>query len=158
LSFADQVAVMRDGKLIQVGKPTDLYLRPRDEATAMFLGEAIILWADIKQGWADCVLGRITVDDATIIGKRQIVLRPEQLHVTEMPAADVNGQAACGHVMDVDFVGYACLLAIKMSGHHASASDNTPSVMQVRCPNDQVPQVGAGVKISVTKPAHVLTA
>src|SRR5262245_32148752 len=30
LSFADQVAVMRDGKLPQVGTPRELYLRPRD--------------------------------------------------------------------------------------------------------------------------------
>ncbi len=29
LSFADQVAVMRDGRLSQVGTPRELYLQPR---------------------------------------------------------------------------------------------------------------------------------
>jgi iron(III) transport system ATP-binding protein len=151
LSFADQVAVMRDGRLIQTGRPTDLYLRPRDEATATFLGEAIILPATVNQGWADCALGRIAVDDTEISATRHIVLRPEQLHVTEIPSAEVDSQIGCGHVIDVDFVGYACLLAIKLAGQ-----PNGASVLQVRCPNDHVPQIGAGVKITVTKPAHVL--
>src|SRR6185369_2484942 len=147
----------RDGKLIQVGDPTELYLRPRDEATAVFLGEAIILPAMVADGWAECALGRIKVDDATVTGNRQIVLRPEQLHVTEIPAAEAHGQAACGHVQDIDFVGYACLLAIQLSGHHAAPANasKTPT-LQVRCPNDQVPHIGAGVRITVTKPAHVL--
>jgi iron(III) transport system ATP-binding protein len=156
LSFADQVAVMRDGRLIQVGRPTELYLRPRDEATATFLGEAIILPAIVGQGWADCVLGRISVDDAQASGQRQIVLRPEQLHVTEMPATEVDGQIGCGHVVDVDFVGYACLLGIKVAGAAAGQSNGTAPILQVRCPNDHVPLVGAGVRITVTKPAHVL--
>ncbi len=41
LSFADQLAVMRQGRLVQAGAPMDLYLRPVDEDTAAFLGDAV---------------------------------------------------------------------------------------------------------------------
>ena len=45
LSFADQVAVMREGRLVQAGRPLDLYLRPNDAANAGFLGDSIVLQA-----------------------------------------------------------------------------------------------------------------
>lgn len=38
LSFADQLAVMRGGSLVQSGTPTELYHHPDDENTAHFLG------------------------------------------------------------------------------------------------------------------------
>ncbi len=38
LSFADQLAVMRHGRLVQSGHPLDLYRYPEDEQTALFLG------------------------------------------------------------------------------------------------------------------------
>ncbi|MET0743179.1 MAG: ABC transporter ATP-binding protein, partial [Microvirga sp.] len=39
LSFADQVAVLREGRLAEAGSPQDLYLRPRLRETALFLGD-----------------------------------------------------------------------------------------------------------------------
>jgi len=156
LSFADQVAVMRDGRLIQVGDPVELYLRPRDEATAIFLGEAIILPAQLGGGFADCALGRIAVDDAAATGRRQIVLRPEQLRVTPIRPFELCEDDCQGHVVEIDFVGYACHLGIKLAGGKSQVN-GTPPLLLVRHPNDQVPPVGASVKIDVTKPAHVLT-
>jgi len=157
LSFADQVAVMRDGRLIQVGDPVELYLRPRDEATAIFLGEAIILPALVAAGYADCALGRIIVDDQAVSGKRQIVLRPEQLHVTPIRPFELCEDDCHGHVTEIDFVGYACHLGIKLAGDKSQVN-GTPPLLMVRHPNDQVPPIGSMVRINVTKPAHVLDA
>ena len=36
LSFADHLALMRDGKVVQAGPPQDLYLAPSDDAAARF--------------------------------------------------------------------------------------------------------------------------
>lgn len=157
LSFADQVAVMRDGRLTQVGDPVELYLRPRDEATAIFLGEAIILQADVAAGFADCALGRITVDDVTATGRRQIVLRPEQFHVTPVRPFELCESDCHGQVTEIDFVGYACHLGIKLAGGKFQIN-GMPSFLLVRHPNDHVPPVGSIVKIDVNKPAHVLDA
>ena len=40
LSMADRVAIMRDGKVKQVGTPRELYRRPQSRFVAEFLGEA----------------------------------------------------------------------------------------------------------------------
>src|SRR5262249_1277687 len=47
LSFADQIAVLREGRLLQVGTPRELYLRPKDAMIAEFMGDAIVLPARV---------------------------------------------------------------------------------------------------------------
>jgi iron(III) transport system ATP-binding protein len=88
MSFADQLVVLRDGKLIQAGAPREVYLHPADATTAQFLGPAIILPADISDNIAHCALGAISVDAPDFSGQAQIMLRPEQLHIT--PASEPN--------------------------------------------------------------------
>ena len=61
LSFADQVAVMRGGRLAQIGNPFVVYTRPADRATAEFLGDAVILDAWMEGSLATCSLGGIPV-------------------------------------------------------------------------------------------------
>ena len=64
MSFADQLVVLRDGALVQAGRPRELYLAPADPATAAFLGPAIILDAEIRDGIAHCALGDLPVSQS----------------------------------------------------------------------------------------------
>ncbi len=160
LSFADQVAVMRAGQLAQVGTPMALYLHPRDPATASFLGDTIVLPAEVGAGWAECALGRIavhqTLRQAERRGAAQIMLRPEQLQLAEVPVESVNtadGAACFGEVTDIDFGGPVCVVSVRLLG---ASSAVTP--LQVRSPGIHVPPVGASVRITVAGPAHVFEA
>jgi iron(III) transport system ATP-binding protein len=47
LSMADRVAIMRAGKVVQIGTPEDLYRRPRNRFVAEFLGETNIIPAKV---------------------------------------------------------------------------------------------------------------
>ena len=49
LSLADGLAVLRDGKVEQVGTPRDLYVRPGTRFTASFLGETNFLEGSISE-------------------------------------------------------------------------------------------------------------
>jgi iron(III) transport system ATP-binding protein len=152
LSFADQVAVMREGRLAQVGQPRDLYLRPVDPATADFLGEAVVLPAQLSEGWANCALGRIATNDAQRVGTAQIMLRPEQLQLTEVPASagsDTDASNCLGVVLEADFCGPVCELTVRLLAHEGHAP------LLVRCPGLHAPTVGATVSISVQGRAHV---
>jgi iron(III) transport system ATP-binding protein len=165
LSFADQVAVMREGQLVQAGPPHELYLQPKDAAIASFLGDTIVLPAQLASGWADCALGRIAVNDGQRSGAAQIMLRPEQLRVAEVPlevAVHAADPAACyGAVIDTDFGGSVCVLSVRLlRGNSTATLDaddaaawNTP--LLVRSQGMQVPTVGAMVRITVAGQAHV---
>lgn len=168
LSFADQVAVMREGLLVQCGHPLELYLRPKDEAIAGFLGESIVLPAQLTGGWADCALGRIAVDDSQRTGSAQIMLRPEQLQVVEV-AADVaahgSDPAACyGAVTDTDFGGAVSVLSVRLLHGKASAQLANPQAgawnapLLVHSPGLHAPAMGAMVRITVAGSAHVFGA
>ncbi|MCC7147357.1 MAG: ABC transporter ATP-binding protein [Phycisphaeraceae bacterium] len=48
LAVADRIAVMKDGRLVQVGPPRDLYRRPADAFVAGFLGAANFVPATVQ--------------------------------------------------------------------------------------------------------------
>ncbi|RYX97740.1 MAG: ABC transporter ATP-binding protein [Comamonadaceae bacterium] len=157
LSFADQVAVMRAGRLVQAGTPSELYLHPVDAETAGFLGDSIVLPAQLAGGWADCALGRIAVNDLRRSGAVQVMLRPEQLRLAPShrnavhEAAGSASEAACmGIVTETDFGGAVCVVSVRLLGDAISAP------LLVRSPALHVPAVGTTVRISVDGAAHVL--
>jgi iron(III) transport system ATP-binding protein len=57
LSIADRMAVLNFGQIEQVGKPQDLYLRPKNKFVANFMGETNFLTGTVTE----CHDGRTTV-------------------------------------------------------------------------------------------------
>jgi len=111
LSFATQVAVMRSGRFTQVGTPYEVYTRPVDEETALFLGDALILPAQLTAGYALCALGEVPTDNAQATGQGRVMLRPEQLSVT----ACASHESPIS-ILDVDFTGQLSTLTLGLAG------------------------------------------
>jgi iron(III) transport system ATP-binding protein len=162
LSFADQVAVLRGGRLVQVGSPRALYLEPRDRETAVFLGDALILPAILQDGFAQCRLGRVPVDAGNRRGAAEIMLRPEQVRLTSAPPESPQGldsPACLAEVTDIEFGGSSCTIAIAIlhapdrEQGGAAAADAT---LLIRSAGADLPAVGARVLISVVGKAHVI--
>ncbi|TFV87361.1 ABC transporter ATP-binding protein [Blastococcus sp. CT_GayMR16] len=105
LSMADQVAVLRGGRLVQLTDPRTLYRRPTDLDVATFVGEAVVLDADVRAGVAHCVLGALPLepagDAAVPDGSARVLLRPEQLRLSaprpDLPVARVRAVDFYGH-------------------------------------------------------------
>ncbi|MET1155390.1 ATP-binding cassette domain-containing protein [Arthrobacter sp.] len=113
LSFADQVAIMRGGKLAQIGNPFVVYTRPADRATAEFLGDAVILDAWMEGSLATCSLGGVPVRRPPAQGKVQLMLRPEQIRIA--PDGPIRGV-----VVDTDYFGPETTVRIKLAENTAS--------------------------------------
>jgi iron(III) transport system ATP-binding protein len=166
LSFADQVAVMRAGRLVQAGSPHELYRRPVDSAVASFLGESIVLQAQLAGGWADCALGRIKVDKAERQGQAQIMLRPEQLQIAEVAAQAIAQPGKLGEcygtVTDADFGGSVHMLSVRLlpgrQTRPAVPVQGEPDApLLVYSPGLHAPALGATVRITVSGQAHVFS-
>jgi iron(III) transport system ATP-binding protein len=151
LSFADQLAVMRRGRLVQVDTPSGLYWRPVDRDTAVFLGDATVLEAEISDGVADCALGRVPAETGHRRGVGEIMLRPEQVHLSTMPVADAG--ARHGVVEEVAFSGALCVIVVAVAGAPGEADRR----VRVRSSGLELPEVGASVRLSVRGQAHVLS-
>jgi iron(III) transport system ATP-binding protein len=119
LSLADAVAVLRDGRIIQQGAPTELYERPADERLARFLGAVNVIDAQIEHGAARTSLGTLELlgeHTTRSAGTRAIMVRPEQLEVHERTggAGDHAGTAGlAGHVEQCRYYGHDALLHIR---------------------------------------------
>jgi iron(III) transport system ATP-binding protein len=165
LSFADQVAVLRAGRVAQVGRPKELYLRPRDRGTALFLGDAIVLPAELGDGWAECRLGRVAACTADRRGAAEIMLRPEQLQLTpvspDIVARGGDPGACYGQVTEVEFGGAVCTVAVAL----ATAADHPfqdpvdaaarDAPLLIRSSSVDLPPVGTHVRIAVLGRSHV---
>jgi iron(III) transport system ATP-binding protein len=96
LSIADRIAVMRDGKVIQVGVPQEVYARPRSRFVADFLGKANFIPAVVAGREGDTLvldssIGRLRsavfADDVPAGGNVTCCVRPESMRIT----AGING-------------------------------------------------------------------
>ena len=158
LSFADQLAVMRQGRLIQAGQPMDLYLRPVDTQTAFFLGDAVVMPAQVDAGWATCDLGRIQVNNPDHRGATQIMLRPEQLHLVPDEGDTVHTRGCLGVITDRDFGGNVCTLTVELHPQVCAVSGQTSNrSLLVRSSGLGAPPTGSTVHISTLGDAHVLS-
>ncbi len=155
LSFADQLAVMRDGRLVQSGHPLDLYRYPEDEQTALFLGDAIVLPARIEAGWAHCELGRIPVNNHRNNKSAQIMLRPEQLQLVSIQPSPTKAAGCRAVVTERDFSGNSCTLTVELE---ALTSGQQPGrSLMVRSSGLYAPPAGSEVHVSTIGHAHVLS-
>ena len=56
MSISDRVAVMNQGKILQVGTPQDIYFRPKNTFVATFIGKSTLLQGRVVKKDADKIL------------------------------------------------------------------------------------------------------
>ena len=71
--MSDRIGIMRDGKLVQIGSPAEIYGQPRDRFVARFMGEVNIF---------EVADHRLAAFDAQVPGLERgyLIVRPEMLH------------------------------------------------------------------------------
>lgn len=135
LSSADQVAVLREGRIIQAGDPRWVYEKPSDRETAEFFGDCNVLQAaPCAGGDYECVLGRVPGSVSFDPASCSLLLRPENLR-----AVARHGAPAC--VADMSYHGHDVLL-------HIQLADGSVVKSRMLAGSD-VPQVGDSVELEI---------
>ena len=102
LGLANRIAVMKDGRIEQLGTPEEIYLRPATHFIAGFIGEANLLKAELKGGRLLAACG-IAGGHAGPDGPVTLVVRPESVRrLGDTDRADVE---LAGTVEEVVFLG-----------------------------------------------------
>jgi len=124
MTMADTVAVMNQGRIEQLGRPADLYERPRTTFVANFLGQSNLLQADVAEAGAEALLLKAhglrllapRADGAPTAGSAWVGVRPEKVHLA--PAGTDEGgdenRLPGGRVSDVSFVGVSTQYLVRM--------------------------------------------
>jgi len=132
LTMSDQIAVLAEGKVEQVGPPQEIYSAPATTFVAGFLGSANIFEADVLDvsdtsavcSALDTRLGA-AVDESARPGPAAIVIRPERIALQARGAAVPQGHNAIrGTVAQVVYLGASTQV-------HVDVGAPTPLVVEV---------------------------
>jgi putative spermidine/putrescine transport system ATP-binding protein len=143
MSMSDTVAIMRDGRIIQVGDPRTLYDRPTTKFVASFLGRSNFIQARVQSvagGWAQCSANGHALSVASARARAgddvTIAIRPERMTIT--PRGDHCGEPYLpGIVEDVTFLGNTLRYAVR-TDTLGSLSVETPAWNEVIALGDSV--------------------
>jgi spermidine/putrescine transport system ATP-binding protein len=131
MTMSDRIAVMRHGRIEQLGAPSDLYERPRTEFVAGFLGVSNLLDAEVVGRGGP--LTDLRLADGTVLrapgsmvngaDRVRIGVRPEKLHVQpladgEVAAVESTANAIEGTVLDASYIGVSTQYLVETADGH----------------------------------------
>ncbi len=121
-ALADRIGVMNLGRLLELGKPADLYARPATRFVATFLGAANLLLA--RQTSTGIQLGAATVAESPLAENpasqdtdKEVVavLRPEEIELAAGPGQLRSTPLANGVVEEIVFTGGLERLRVRLA-------------------------------------------
>jgi spermidine/putrescine transport system ATP-binding protein len=150
LTMSDRLAVMRSGKIVQLGGPHEVYEEPADTYVADFLGVSNLMEVDVVERGpgtrcqvrlGDSVLEAEHGGDGTA-GRSHAVIRPERVRVEEFGSPGPNRVPAM--VSRLVYLGSATQVILRLA---AGAE------LQVLLQND-----GSGNQLAQGTPVHAFLA
>jgi iron(III) transport system ATP-binding protein len=136
LALADRVALMHDGRLVQVGEPEEAYYAPANRWAAEFVGDANFVPGRLADGMVDTALGRFPArPGADRNGDRPVdaLVRPELVGLVPDPLGP-------GEVVERSFRGHDVFYRVRLPDGGA---------LRVQRPSTEVVELGERVRLTV---------
>ena len=122
MTMADTIAVMRAGKVEQLGTPVELYERPRTEFVANFLGQSNLLDCAVRTSGSEGVVDvhgnalRVPAERLPSAGPVKIGVRPEKIDIVPADTDGHNDQRnqLDGTIIDSSFIGVSTQYVVRM--------------------------------------------
>ncbi|MEM6667787.1 MAG: ABC transporter ATP-binding protein [Pseudomonadota bacterium] len=119
MRMSDRIALMRDGRIVQVGAPYHIYNHPADRLAAEFFSDLNIIHGVVSEQQTDTPFGRFLTPGLVDHVDVEVIIRPQHLKIdllsdgppTETPS---NGIAASGVVERSRFMGSQSLVEVRM--------------------------------------------
>lgn len=149
LSMGREVAVLREGRLVQRAAPATLYREPVDAQVASFVGEANLLSGHAAGDRVYCALGELPVRVPGQGGPVQVMVRPEQIRLAR-PRQLHNGSSAAvtADVLGHRYYGPDTVTILRLEEH-------PETIVRARTLDADVPAPGELVELSVVGPVVV---
>ena len=149
MRMADEIALMRDGRIVQQGAPYNVYTRPADRDAVSFFSDINVLKAQVNGALADTPFGQFLapgIPDGTDV---DIVFRPQHVRLDfdrggsgPLPTPS-EGVPARGVVERARFLGHESLVEFRM--------DFDGSILKATVPNVFLPAPGRVMWLSVRR-------
>ncbi|MEM8729372.1 MAG: ABC transporter ATP-binding protein [Pseudomonadota bacterium] len=143
LTMSDRVAVMRSGKILQIGSPRDIYQRPAERFVANFIGESNFLDATLGGGQVRLRAGGdpmpVSAPPGVADGAVSVLIRPEHAAIRAGEAGEGEISAS---VRNVVYSGDATTLHVTLaSGEAFKAKMSNMAGNDTALPDEGAPAV-----------------
>ncbi len=149
MRMADQIALMRNGKIVQAGAPYNIYNAPVDKAAAAFFSDVNVIKGSVTNALTETPFGQFLtpgmVDDTEV----EIIIRPQHLKLDfdrqgRGPNPTVaDGVPARGMVKRARYLGHQSLVEFMM--------DYDGSVLKVLMPGVFLPKPDTPLWLSMRR-------
>ncbi|MDP7151037.1 MAG: ABC transporter ATP-binding protein [Paracoccaceae bacterium] len=149
MRMADEIALMREGRIVQTGAPYNIYRAPVDKAAMAFFSDINVIRAKVQGALAETPFGKFLTPGVADGQSVEIVTRPHHVHVDfdrngKGPAPTVeHGTAVRGVVQRARFMGTESLVEFRM--------DFDGSIFKVTVPNVFLPQEGQPLWLTIRR-------
>jgi spermidine/putrescine transport system ATP-binding protein len=127
LTMSDRIAVMSEGRILQLGSPSEIYERPRSRFVADFIGQTNFLDVDVIGVSRDFVTvelpgaGRLRAsnpDGVAPAGRMTLAVRPEKISLLlDLPNGDATEwDHLTGQLVEIVYVGTFTHYLIRLPG------------------------------------------
>ncbi|PRY26237.1 iron(III) transport system ATP-binding protein [Aliiruegeria haliotis] len=134
MRMADEIALMRAGRIVQQGAPYHVYNTPVDRAAAGFFSDINVLRGTSRGALTDTPFGQFLTPGLSDGAPVEIVIRPQHLRIDfdrqgrgPNPTAS-DGVAARGVVQRARFMGRESLVEFRMDHDGSSLKATVPAV------------------------------
>lgn len=149
MRMADEIALMRDGEIVQQGAPYNVYTRPIDHAAVSFFSDTNVLRAKVEGALAMTPFGRFLAPGVPDNTEVEIVFRPQHVRIDfdrggKGPApTPTDGAPARGVVERARFMGNESLVEFRM--------DFDGSMIRVTVPGVFLPKAGKVMWLTIRR-------
>ncbi|MBB3332356.1 iron(III) transport system ATP-binding protein [Halomonas campaniensis] len=138
--MADRIALMCDGRIIQMGTPRELYCTPNDPFVVSFFGEVNELSGVVRDGVISTPVGNVEAGWLADGCEARVMVRPEALQVAVLDAPRESHRYS--HVVMAKLLGRTSLLHICAHG-----PDGEEAHVHARMPGVFLPAEGQPVTL-----------
>ena len=134
MRMADEIALMRDGRVVQRGAPYNLYNSPADEAAAAFFSDVNVIRGTSRGALTETPFGAFLTPGHADGAEVDIVIRPQHLKIDFDRAGrgpnptPRDGTAARGTVERARYLGRESLVEFRMDFDHSILTASVPGV------------------------------
>ncbi len=140
MRMADEIALMRKGRIVQQGAPYNIYNNPVDRAAAAFFSDINVIQGCVHGALTDTPFGEFLTPGLPDATQVDIIIRPQHLKIDfdragrgPNPTAQ-DGQAARGSVIRARYMGRESLVEFRM--------DFDGSILRATVPGVFLPRAG----------------
>jgi len=149
LRMADDIALMRNGKIVQQGAPYNIYNAPQDKESVAFFSDINAIRGVVQNALVETPFGQFLAPGVPNGQAVEIVIRPQHLKIDfdrdgagPLPTAQ-DGTPARGVVVRSRFMGSDSLVEFRM--------DHDGSALKATVPNVFLPKPGKALWLTIRR-------